>query len=317
MIINDTPVAAELIDILTELKAQLAINHIPLLKDLRDTPNDIMVTCPYHKDGQERKPSAGLRKTDGQFHCFTCGETKSLQEVISYCFGKEDDLFGAFGWKWILTNFISISVVERKGIPIDFQRGQESINTNTTVSEKELDEYRVYHPYMWQRKLTPEAVELFDIGFDKKTQSLTFPIRAESGECTAIVRRSVTSKFFNIPTGVDKPIYGLYELYQLQDFPKEIIICEGVLDAITCWVYGKYAVALLGLGSVAQIEQLNRLPCRKYILATDNDKAGEDARKRLRKSIKNKLITEYIFPSGKKDINELLQEEFDNLEEIF
>lgn len=59
------------------------------------------------------------------------------------------------------------------------------------------------------------------------------------------------------------------------------------------------------------------MSCRKFILATDNDEAGMKARKRIRANVKNKLITEYMLPEGKKDINELSKEEFDNLIEIF
>ena len=72
-----------------------------------------------------------------------------------------------------------------------------------------------------------------------------------------------------------------------------------------------------GLGNELQFKQLRNLPCRKLILATDNDEAGMKARKRIRANIKNKIITEYILPYGKKDINELSKEEFDRLEEVF
>jgi DNA primase len=90
-----------------------------------------------------------------------------------------------------------------------------------------------------------------------------------------------------------------------------------MLDALTAWVYGKYAVALNGLGNELQFKQLRELPCRKIILATDSDEAGMKARKRIRANVKNKIITEYILPRGKKDLNELSRKEFDNLEEVF
>lgn len=47
-------------------------------KHIRTTPDNIQVTCPFHKDGQENKPSATIRTTEGEktyignFHCFTC-----------------------------------------------------------------------------------------------------------------------------------------------------------------------------------------------------------------------------------------------------
>lgn len=316
LVINNTPFTVDLNEILNELRSQLHKNGIELLKDLKETPDNIMVTCPYHKNGQERKPSAGIKKTDGIFHCFTCGETHSLQEVISHCFGRTNDIVGAFGWEWLLKNFLTISFEERKDISLDLGRDVLT-QKQTYVPDDELDVFREYHSYMWKRKMTPEVVEIFDVGYDRETQCITFPVRDIDGNCLFVARRSVNTKFFNYPSGAEKPVYGLYELHQLHKFPNEVIICESMIDAITCWVYGKYAVALNGLGNELQFRQLNDMPCRKFILATDNDSAGQSARNRLRKNIRRQMITEYVLPDGKKDINDLNLEEFRNLKEIF
>lgn len=92
---------------------------------------------------------------------------------------------------------------------------------------------------------------------------------------------------------------GLYELYCQVTFPNEVYICESMIDAITVWVYGKFAVALNGLGTSYQFKQLNALPCRKFILATDNDSAGKSARIKIKNNIKNKIVTEIKFPERK------------------
>lgn len=315
MIINDVEFTSTLEDIMKELQAQLQVNGIELLQKMKSSGDDIMVQCPYHGDGKEKRPSAGISKKNGQFHCFACGEVHTLPEVISYCFGKDDRL-GVFGWNWLLKNFLTVNVEERKDITLDFNR-KKTVEQINYVSESELESYRFYHPYMYKRKLTDEIIDLFDIGYDKATESITFPIRNVSGDCLFVARRSVNTKWFSYPVGVEKPLYGLYELSILEKFPNEIIVCESMLDALTCWVYGKYAVAMNGLGSDLQFKQLSDLPCRKLILATDNDDAGMKARKRIRQKVKNKLITEYVLPEGRKDINELSKEEFDSLEEVF
>jgi DNA primase len=315
LLINNTPFTVDLNEILNELRSQLHKKGLNLLKDIREVPDNVMVTCPYHKGGQERKPSAGIKKADGTFHCFTCGETHTLPEMISHCFGH-NDMIGSFGWEWLLKNFLTVSFEERKDISLDFGRNKV-VQEQSYVTEDVLDSFREYHSYMWTRKMTPEVVEIFDVGYDKESRCITFPVRDIKGNCLFVARRSVVTKFFNYPAGAEKPVYGLYELHQLPKFPSEVIICESMIDAITCWVYGKYAVALNGLGNELQFRQLNAMPCRKFILATDNDDAGQAARKRLRKNIRNKLITEYIFPIDKKDINDLTLEEFNNLEEIF
>jgi 5S rRNA maturation endonuclease (ribonuclease M5) len=271
--------------------------------------------------------------SDGMFHCFACNQVHTLQEVISFCFGHEDDYVGAWGWKWLVKNFATVRVEERNDIQLDFSRGgTNSIlhadKNNEYVGQEELDSYRYIHPYMYKRKLTDDIIELFDVGYDEKTHCITFPVRDINGNCLFIARRSVRTKYFNYPAGVNKPLYGIYELYKELDdcnidktnmelYYDSIIVCESMLDALTCWVYGKYAVALNGLGNDLQFSQLKQLPTRKLILATDNDEAGMRARDRIRKHIHNKIITEYVLPEGRKDINELTEEEFTGLKEIF
>ena len=302
MIINDIQFNCDLQDILDELSSQLRANGIQLLQKQRDGPNNIQVQCPYHGNGQERRPSAGIRKDDGLFHCFACGETHTLQEMISYCFGHTDDIVGSFGWQWLLKNFATVQVEERKDVQIDCSRTTTYNSNKHFVTEEELDKYRYIHPYMYKRGLTDEIIDLFDIGYDDTCKCITFPVRDINGNCLFVARRSVNTKFFNYPEGVEKPLYGLYELYQQH--------------ALSFWTVGKYAVALNGLGNELQFKQLRELPCRKIILATDMDERGLAARKRIRKNMHNtKIITEYIFPKGRKDANECTKEELINLKE--
>lgn len=337
MIINDVYFNCELMDILIELKNELNSNGVELFAKMIDTSNDIQVCCPYHSNGHERRPSAGIRKSDGMFHCFACNEVHTLPEVISHCFGHTDDIIGKFGWQWLLKNFATVQTEERKDVELDFSRnsvlgrnrsssvvasnGSKKVCEMVYVTEEELEKYRYTHPYMYKRGLTDEIIEIFDVGYDASTESLTFPVRDIQGNCLFVARRSVKTKFFNYPEGVEKPLYGLYELYTWcnGDIPMEesVIVCESMLDALSFWTVDKLAVALNGLGNELQFKQLRELPCRKIILATDSDEAGMKARKRIRKNVTNKIITEYLFPKGRKDANDCTKEELLNLEEVF
>lgn len=316
--VNGHYISAEIEDIIIELKQQLELNGVRKFYKIIDTPNNTMICCPFHKNGQERKPSMGIYKKDGTCHCFSCGWVGSIQEMISNCLGYDD--MGLYGGKWLVRNFLSLKVEERKDIELDLARDNSRNNDNnsTFVDAEELDKYRWYHPYWKKRGITDEyIIELFDLGYDKETDCITFPIRNKNGNCLFIARRSVRTKYFNYPTGVEKPLYGLYELYQQEFFPNEVIVCESMLDALTCWQYGKYAVALNGLGNDLQFKQLRDLPCRHLILATDNDEAGMKARQRIANNVTNKILTQYIGFNSKKDINDLTLEEFNSLEEIF
>ena len=315
MIINDVQFNAELDDIINELQNQLYLNNIPLIQKTLETTSDIMIQCPYHGGGQEKKPSAGIRKSDGMFHCFACNEVHTLPEVISHCFGQ--DSFGKFGWQWLVKNFATVQIENRADIKLDFSRDAKPVK-QVYITEEELDKYRYYHWYWEKRKITDkDIIELFDLGYDKDSKCITMPVRDINGNCLFIARRSIRGKFFNYPQGVEKPVYGLYEIKKSNVNVDEIIICESMIDALTAWQYGKIAVALNGLGTDLQFQQLNKFPCRKYILATDNDNAGMNARIRIKRNLKHKIITQYIIPKGKKDLNDLEKCEFDSLKEIF
>lgn len=314
MKIDNVYINADLIDVVQELRSQLALNQIPRMQKFKETPTHVQVSCPYHKMGQERRVSAGIRKEDGLFHCFTCREIHSLPEVISHCFGHGD--IGVFGWQWLIKNFGTVEADERKPIKLDMQRSHERQNVEY-VSEEELDNYRYLHPYMYKRKLTRPVIEKFDIGYDPKTQCITFPIRDLTGGTLFVARRSVKTKFFKYPKEVKLPLYGIYELSKYADNPQEVIVCESMIDALTAWAYGSYAVAFNGLGSDLQFKQLRELPCRTLILSTDNDEYGMRARDKIRQQVRNKIIMEYILPEGKKDLNELSKSEFEALQKIF
>lgn len=300
-----------LMTILEELKSQLAVNGVYLFNQIKELPQDIMVSCPFHKEGQERKASCGIRKDDGFLHCFACGETVSLPEMISRCFGVYD--LGQYGLTWLKNNFLG-EILQSREFGIDLARGEDTHVVTTFVSDTELDKYRYYHEYMFKRKMNEDVINKFDIGYDFDTDCITFPVRDENGNCLFVARRSVNSKFFNYPTNIEKPVYGIYELPKNAE---EVIICESMINAITCYVYGKPALALNGTGTDYQIEQLKKLNVRKYILALDPDDAGRKGTIKLRKGLQGKkIITEYRIPTGK-DINDLTQEEFENLVEIF
>ena len=344
MKINDIIINASCEEVVYELQRQLQINNIPLLHKIQDSGRNLMVTCPYHGNGQERKPSAGILKEDGTFHCFACGEVHTLPEVVSYCFDK-DDILGKWGMGWIMRNFATVSIEERKDVELDISRERKKPQkeAHKYVSEDELDSYRYYHKYWTQRGIIDDdIIELFDLGYDQRTNCITFPVRDIDGNCLFVARRNVSTKWFNYPKDVDKPLYGVYELNKLcttqhttefmfddntitfpkgvlYQYPEQIYITESMIDCILLWQADKCAIALNGTGSREQIEKLRKLPVRQYVLATDNDEAGKKARQKLRRALSNKLITEIDFPKDIKDIGECTKEQIENIErwEVF
>ena len=336
MILHGMPFNVELLEILTELKSQLSANGVYRFEKIVDSGDDFMTNCPYHKDGQEREPSFGVRKSDGKGHCFSCSATVDLDELIANCFGYNDP---AWGFRWLLQNFATVKVEERKEIELDFGRNRNGGIRDTVLlrdfaSDEELDRYRYTHPYLYERGLTDEIIAKFDIGWDKVRNEITFPVRdwrmENYGKTMFIARRSVKTKRFDLPKDMEKPLYGLYEIQDLMTCDyldnrstgiigfEEIYVCEGLFDCLRLWCNGKVAVAGFGcLFSEYQLKLLKELPTRKLILALDNDKAGKDGADKIRKAIKNKLITQVVIPDGYKDIGELSDEQIQNLREVW
>lgn len=304
-------------DVLSDFQDYMARRGESIFGELKVTGNNIMVKCPIHKNGQERKPSCGILVNDvgdtpaGTVHCFTCGYTASLPELFSYLLGDKDS--AKTGEQWLLDTYINNIDNIRRPIQLAFNSSKQP--EVKYVSEEELDSYRYIHPYMYKRKLTDQVIDMFDIGYDKDAKCITMPVNDKDGRCLFIARRSVVGKFFNYPTNVEKPVYGLDKIVKLH--PKSIIVCESVFNCLSCYVYGTTpAVALLGTGTAEQYKELEGLGIREFILGLDPDPAGIRGRNKFYEYFKNKAYISYLDVPEGKDINDLSKEEFLSLKKV-
>lgn len=314
LMVNNRIIKTPVKDIIELLRQQCFVNHLDRLRNIEIKSNNIRITCPFHSGGHERTPSCEILLEDkgstpaGTVHCFGCGYRASLVKFIANCL----NISYKQATEWILSvsnydiiqSTRDISEIELK---LDTEDVEEEI---PEVSIDELKQYDYIHPYMFERKLTDDIIKKFDVGYDPKTDSLTFPVYVD-GKCVFVAKRRVKYKRFDLPELKNKPVYGLDYVTD-----NEFIICEGVIDALTCWSYGKQAVALFGTASDYQLKILNNVRQRKLVIGTDGDEAGDKAARRIAKALTNKLVTRLDIPKGK-DINDLSKEEFDKLEEIF
>lgn len=306
--------------LLQDLRTSLNQNGIQLLNTIKnENGGNIQFSCPSHKGGQERTPSCGMSTIDtykdgrkypaGTIHCFTCGYTANLSEFISFCFGYKDG--GIVGNNWLKANYRSSLVEKVRHFELNINRDKNTANNlPPVISEDILDKLAYTHPYMYKRGLTDDIINRFDIGFNKDTNSITFPIKDIEGQVRWIQSRSVTGKYYHIPAGIVKTeyLYGAYEVVQ-SGFTYAVIV-ESILNALTLWKYNIPAIALLGTGGGSQYNLLKNLPIRHYILALDNDKAGYEGTERLILHLRRyKLLSKLIYPDNTgKDINDYDQE---------
>ena len=319
--VNGVQIDVTGIELLETLRDQLQLNNINLLKDIRPNVNDIQFTCISHGNGQERKPSCGISLVNkwrggkmikaGTVHCFACGYTAFLDTFISNCFGKYDG--GLFGNRWLRKNFGGTTYANRPKLNLNLTRDKSIDKEVKYIDDKELDEYRYTHPYMYKRLLTDDVIELFDIGFDKETNCITMPVHDLDGKTVFIQRRSVNGKYHHYDRGVDKTnyVYGAYECIKYYKNSGSVVICESILNALTFWTVDIPAVALMGLGGGNQYNILKKLPFKSYVIAMDPDIRGDKGRENLIQKLKNsKILYDFIYPYdldindlGKKDIN--------------
>jgi len=304
--------------------------------------------CPIHKGGKERRPSFGILIKEeirngrvypqGWCHCFSCNYVNTLPGLI------EDILksmsINQTGLDWLKANIDGFDAVTDFDYLIPPDMSQDMMNTwdqskiavsnlqnmqkpkYIYVSEEELASYRFTVPYMYERGLTDAIIDKYDIGFDGQfklpgrkeiTPTLTFPVRDLLGRTQYIYRRGVESKIFFMPEGLEKPLYGIYELGKNV---KRLIICEAILNALKVISFGESAVALMATGNSIQIEQVRQLGIREIILGFDADHAGSIAERKWKKALSDvAIVWSYRnFPQNEdgtfKDLNDLTIEEF-------
>ncbi len=313
MRVNNIIITESLDNILNMLKVDLANKEINVFHSIKSGSENIQTTCPFHKGGQERKPSFGIHIETGKCNCFTCGWKGDLFTLISEIHNKYDD--GKYGKNWVLKNFSSTEIIERQRPIFDLGRNKKLSQEITTVTEQELQQYRYYSYYMYVRKLSNRIINTFDVGYDINTDCLTFPVYDLENRCVFVARRGVGYKYFNYPKAVNKPVYALVNA--IEKGYKKVVITESILNCLTLWKLGIPAVSLMGLGSKSQYELLRNAPIRHYVLALDPDRAGQQAQEKLRKALcKHKVISQIKYTDSNKDINDL-DKDYTKLTEIW
>lgn len=284
------------------------------LNRIKKSGDNIAISCPFHNDGQERNPSCFVYCEDtnddvpyGFYRCFTCGEQGSLYKLVSHCMGMsyEDSK------QWLIDNYSRTFVDEGYSLE-DIVIG--NTQNKKYIDESVLDEFSYLHPYQFKRGLTEDVIKRFKVGYNPKTNCITFPVWDDKGGLVGITERSVVNKSFHIPSDMQKPIYLLN--YIKQENISEVVVCESQINALTCWSWGIPAVALFGTGSNSQYDILKRTEIINYHLALDGDSAGLKGTRRFIESMPMDVSIDVIkIPYGK-DVNDLSREEFLSLERI-
>ena len=307
LVINNKVIDAPVYDILKQVHKETNGRYLNTIIDKGD---NIFIQCPFHSDGKEKHPSCTVFARDddkytdkGITHCFACGISVPLFTLVGYCFDQDDE----FGKEWLVQRYSNIFIEKQTYLP-EIQIGKPK---ETVLDESILDQFAYFHPYQFQRKLSKEIILRYKVGYDKETDSITFPVWDEHNRLKFITKRSVKTKQFFIPQGVKKPVYLLN--FMLKENRDTIFVCESQINALYMNTLGYPAVALIGTGTRDQYEILNKSPIRHYILAFDGDEAGDKGITRFLSNIRKDVFVDVMLLPRGKDCNDLTGEEIANL----
>lgn len=219
-------------------------------RNIRPLKNDIFVTC-INKEahgGDEVIPSLSISKKSGYGHCFGCNKTYDLATIVAHGLGLNNS---SEGYLWLVRHYrvgVGRKQREKEIVVFESQRKQKIY-----LSDEEATKYlALEHPYAYQRKLTAEVLDLFEVGYDPEVNALTIPVRNERAKLAYLIRAMVTSKDrefgkYREPIGADKNLlFGLDKIMSVKEKVDVVFLVEGPIDTMYMWVAGKYAVGQLG-----------------------------------------------------------------------
>lgn len=325
-----TPIAASVDQILRDLRIEFMGEG--LLRDQINTGADVMCTCPFHKNGHERKPSCGVSLREkitpdrvyeaGTVHCYTCGYVGDLPTFISDLYGLNNPMEG---FKWLVGRY-NYATAEREDLNLNFYRGGEGKPSGMDPAQveayhRDLMESERAMRYLRGREINRDVMELFMLGYDKAADEVLFPVYSRSGEVLFYKSRSLIGKRFLNAKDVDKTaaVYGLYQTIT-GDVPAdaEIWLVESEIDALSLISRGRIGWALMGSDlSDKQAQEILKTPYRRFVIGLDNDGAGRKGARQIKYKLMRYGCRFYNLRwlTGEKDINELIQSYGDDFED--
>ena len=320
-----------------DIKKQYPIIDIAIRLGLNIDKNNKSI-CPFHND---KNPSLSFNIKDNYYHCFSCGASgdniKLVQELLHCNFNEAIEFITGNKYKAIkLDNKIdkqfnkNISNIYKTFIDLLDNKEALKYLQERCISKKQIIENKI-------KNLPKEKKEQYNI-----IRKLLYIYNEESLIKSGIVAKSkefdnlylfhykhrLIIPYFDIDgeninsiqgRSIDeeiKPKYlfnkyakdSIYNIHKLSNI-KDIIICEGVIDALSLERLGYCAIAIAGVSKINILEQYDILKKYNIYSFSDNDKAGKKLIKDIYKLDNYKgafLINSFTKDNNIKDINELL-----------
>lgn len=274
--------------------------------------------CCLNPDHDDAHPSMSFNSKDNTVHCFACGATYDIFDVIGIEYhldsfkermNKAIELFGT-GEKMNSTNEVFNSTTLKakenenvENVHLDFSGFYRDSNLNLNAEENPGKEY------LLKRGISLDTANKFQIGYAEDYEQPCHSIIIPTSQ-SCYIQRNVDAegiRYRERPNGGKKKIFNL-EVFNKS--PECVFVSEGPFDALSIEEVGFPAIAL---GSVSMIGQFTEFLRKNEIdvplvLALDSDEAGKKATAELSNTLDELHITFYVIPDfgGHKDPNETL-----------
>ena len=303
--VDNYKINADINTILTDLKMCL---HNGKLSFFKPTSSGMSVPCPVHAEGLERHNSCYMTE-DGVWHCFSCNAKGSISKFVQECFNCSEEK----AKDWLIGRYGEL-MHERVQLADDICLPQ--FNKPKILSDSELVSYTSWTPYLAKRKLNRTVCEQFNVKYDPKTRQVVFPVYDTKGNLIMLAKRSIDTKVFFMTDNVEKPWYCLDKV--INNNYNKCLVTEGPFDCLTGWCHNIPTIASFGNVSDSQVKTLNKSGINILYLAFDNDASGRAFRNTVVRKLDKRIMTVDIqLPVGRKDLNDLTEDEWQELIEKY
>ena len=281
-----------------QVKLVLLASGIEIVYELE---NDIIIFCPFHNN--YRSPAGEVSKETGVFWCFSCQESKTLEELIMHVtqrsFFEAARLIDSKKDDRDLLDKLSITLKNKNEFKPFDEELIEKLYRNV------FDNLRAMK-YFNDRGITKDSIDRYKLGYSTTQDMVTIPVHSPDGYCLGFVGRSIEGKQFK--NSVDLPkSKTLFNLWRNKRVDK-IFVVESSFDAIKIEQAGGHAVATLGATISKEQRKLLKQYFNQVIALGDMDMAGQN--------MSNKLLTDLgpgkcvvaKLPDGIKDVSDLDEE---------
>lgn len=235
-----------------------------ILNVMSDDGQELSCSCPFHSD---RRPSFRLNALSGLWMCHSCKEAGNMKYLYKELTGEELQIDDVAEYRSML------SKLDENVEPMYSSLEDACVDGCVYQSGDYLDKW-------CNRGITDlDTITKFGLGFDELENALTMP--TEYGVVRRFLNQSNSKYLF--PKGMLKSsmLYG----YDYIDNPV-VVICEGQIDALSCWQAGFNALAIFGSSvSKNQVDMLKSLNAQFLVLFLDDDEQGWEGSEKIKSKL--------------------------------